>query len=153
ADQYTVSVLSGAGFATSTQVLSGTADDAAWQTVTFNISSWAGQSIKLKAAQVTGQVGGDDAGLMAVTIPSWSVTGTTTLPTGGPTGKYARTNGNLTSSAFTLAADVQQLKLDYKGDGAGASFYLELLRGVDFSTVVDLAGNVAQDTTQWKTLK
>jgi RHS repeat-associated protein len=154
-DQYTVKLLSGAGYTTVTQVATGTATDDAWQTVRISAASWLGQSVKLQVlrAGALGRLGVDDGGLMLIDLPSWTVTDDTTKVTGGPSGAYARTNGRLTSSAFTLATDVQQLRVAYKGDAAGSSFYLELLRGADFSQVVDLAGNVVGDTTQWQTLK
>jgi YD repeat-containing protein len=155
ADQWYVSVLSGPTFATSTQVAVQASDEPdAWRTVSFGVAQWAGQQVKLEVRRQLGTVGLDDAGVQGVSIPNWTTSGTTTLLTGGPTGKYVRTDGQLTSSAFTLAAAVQQLSLAYKGDSAGALFYVELLRGADFSQVVDLGGGqIPADQTQWKTFK
>jgi RHS repeat-associated protein len=151
--QYKVWVLSGAGFATSTQVALGYANYG-WQTVRFNVSSWQGQQIKIKAEEIAYDVAFDDFGIQSVDIPSWVVTGNTSVLNGGPTGKYVRTDGQLTSSAFTLDANVQQLSLAYKGEGALSQFYLELLRGPDFSQVVDLNGGVIlADPNEWKTFK
>jgi RHS repeat-associated protein len=154
ADQYKVQVLSGATYATVTDVvITTTAGDAAWDTARFNVSTWAGQSIKIKVSRVSGKVGVDDVGLMSMDVPSWEVTKDARPETGGPSGKYVSTDGNLTSQAFTIPSNVQQMTLKYKGVSSGASFYLELLRGGSYSTVTDLAGNVAMDTANWKTLK
>jgi len=151
--QYKIWVLSGAGFGTSTLVALGYANSG-WQTIPFNILSWQTQQIKVKVEEVAFKLGVDDFGVQWVDVPSWAVTANTSVLTGGPTGKYIRTDGQLTSSAFTLHADVQQLSLAYKGDSSGAEFYLELLRGADFSQVVDLGGGViGADTSQWKTYK
>jgi hypothetical protein len=152
-DQYKVSLLSGSGFATSTQLAFTTANDA-WETQRYNAASWLGQPVKLKVERFLGTVGVDDVGLQSIDLPSWTVTGNPTRLTGGPTGAYVRTDGQLTSAAFTLATDAQQLSVAYKGDTAGAQFYLELLRGADFSQVVDLAGGtIVADQTRWKTSK
>jgi RHS repeat-associated protein len=151
--QYRVFVLSGANFGTSTQVALGYAAYG-WQSVRFNVSSWQGQQIKIKVEEVAYKIGADDIGVQSVDVPNWTVTADTSLNTGGPTGKYVRTNGQLTSSAFALASDVQQLGLAYKGGSTTSLFYFELLRGQDFSQVVDLGGGaIGADQSQWKTLK
>ncbi|HXK36832.1 MAG TPA: DUF6531 domain-containing protein, partial [Candidatus Paceibacterota bacterium] len=151
--QYKVSVLSGAGFETVTQVALGSAAYG-WQTIRFNVSSWQGQQIKIKTEEVLYGIGVDDVGIQSVDVPQWDVTKDTSLLPEGPSGNYVRTNGQLTSSAFTLADDVQQLGVTYKGDSASSLFYLELLRGPDFSEVIDLGGGtIPGDQTQWKTIK
>jgi hypothetical protein len=151
-DQYKVFLLSGPTYGTNTQLGFTTAADT-WTTLRYDAGGWLGQSVKLKVQHYLGRVAVDDAGVQQIDLPSWTVTADTTRVTGGPSGAYARTNGQLTSGAVTLAADVQQLSVAHKGDAAGSSFYLELLRGADFSQVVDLSGNVIGDQTQWKTLK
>jgi hypothetical protein len=154
ADQYKVYLLSGTNFATSTQLAFTDAADS-WTTQRYNACSWLGQQVKLKVERFLGTVGVDDVGLQSIDLPSWTITGNTTRQTGGPTGAYARTDGQLTSAAFSLPADAQQLSVAYKGDSAGAQFYLELLRGADFSQVVDLnnGSTIVADTSQWKTFK
>ncbi|OGO09483.1 MAG: hypothetical protein A2Y61_07925 [Chloroflexi bacterium RBG_13_60_13] len=150
--QYKVHVLSGANFETTTTVAMGYAAYG-WQTVRGNVSPWQDQEVKIKVEEIAYNIGTDDIGEQSVDIPEWSVTGDTSLLSGGPSGKYIRTPGQVTSSTFTLDDDVQQLSLAYKGDSVVSIFYLELLRGPDFSQVTDLAGAVYGDQNQWKTLK
>jgi RHS repeat-associated protein len=149
--QYKVYVLSGPGFETSTQAALGYADYG-WQTVLANVSDWQGQQIKLKVAEVAYSIGTDDIGRQWVEVSEWDVTEDTRLEEGGPGGNYVSTNGKVTSSAFTLDPDVQQLSLRYSATEF-TTFYVELLRGPDFSEVVDLAGYMSADETQWKSLK
>ncbi|HLC23193.1 MAG TPA: hypothetical protein VJL08_01985, partial [Dehalococcoidia bacterium] len=153
---YYIYVLSGPGFGTSTQVTYGTAPSA-WQDVRFNVSSWQGQQIKIKVRQPVANsafaLAADDFGLQKVEVPQWDVTADTSIVAGGPNGKYVRTNGQLTSSAFTLPADVQQLSLLYRGGAPSSVFHVYLLRGPGFSEVITLKPNVSADETAWKTLK
>lgn len=58
ADQYYLKVLSGSGYATITQVATGTVDDS-WQTIHFNAVAWRGQSIELQVVQAYGNLGVD----------------------------------------------------------------------------------------------
>ncbi len=156
ADQYQVYLLSGADFATSTLVknTSYARSDDTWETVHVNVSPWAGQQVKLKVVLMVNSIGIDDAGVPWVDVPQWGITQDTTLVSGGPTGAYARTNGNLVSAPITLGGGVQQLSLSYRGDGTSPLFYVELLRGADFSQVVDIGGGViTADLAQWKTLR
>jgi hypothetical protein len=67
-DQTYVKVLSGGSYATSTTVVSATLDDD-WATYSFDLSSWVGQSIKLKVDVIIGTVGVDDVGIQCLELP------------------------------------------------------------------------------------
>jgi len=161
--QFQLYLLSGANFATSTQ-LAFTGLAAGWQTLRYAVATYAGQTVKLQVKQYHGSVGVDDVGLQHVDVPGWGVSGTpfsgqandTSLVSGTPTGQVVRTNGTLTSSAFSVASAAQQLSLLYKGDSAGDSFYVKLLSGPTYAAATDLnAGSVIAppDQTTWRTFK
>ncbi|MBI5948569.1 MAG: RHS repeat protein [Chloroflexi bacterium] len=152
-DQYNVYVLSGSGFATSTLVTSGTAADSDWETASFNLTAWAGQQVKLQVKRVSNKVAVDDLGPMRVDVAGWLPSKTAQVLSGGPSGSYVSIDGNLTSSAFTIPAGTQQLKLAYKGETSPSIFYVELLRGPDFATVTDINGgsSVSGDPATWQT--
>jgi hypothetical protein len=162
--QFSLYLLSGSGYTTSTQLALGVSTTASWQTFHYSIATFAGQSVKLQVKEATYSVGIDDVGLQHQDIPNWGISGNpvggqandTSLVTGTPTGQAVRTNGTLTSSAFTLASGAQQLSLLYKGDSAGDSFNVTLLSGTGYSTVTDLNGGGAispPDQTTWETFK
>jgi RHS repeat-associated protein len=164
-DAYHLYVLSGTGFGTSTQVAYLKVVGDTWETTQVNVGAWQGQQVKVQVSLAAYTIAVDDIGVQRVEVPQWSVTGTTTpaanqtaganasVVAGGPTGSYVRTNGTLTTPAFTLASDVQQLSVAYKGEGSLPTFVLELLRGAGFSQVVSLTGDIFADTAQWKTAK
>jgi YD repeat-containing protein len=162
--QFSLYLLSGSGYTTSTQLALGVSTTASWQTFHYSIATFAGQSVKLQVKEYTYSLGIDDVGLQRQDIPGWGISGTpvggqandTSLVTGTLTGQAVRTNGTLTSSAFTLDPHVQQLSLLYKGDSPGDSFNVKLLSGTGYSTVTDLNGGGAispPDQTTWETFK
>jgi len=162
--QFSLYLLSGTGYSTSTTLTLGSSTTGSWQTLRYSIATFAGQSVKLEVKEYNNAVGIDDVGLQHQDIPNWGISGNpvggqandTSLVTGTPTGQAVRTNGTLTSSAFTLSSSAQQLSLLYKGDSPGDSFYVKLLSGSGYSTVTDLNGGGAispPDQTTWLTFK
>ncbi len=152
-DQYRVQILSGATYSTVTQLGSGTVSDS-WQQFSYNVSTWQGQSVKLRIASIylLGTVGVDDIGVQSITLPGWTVSGATQVVDEGNGNHYVSTNGTLTSAAFVLDPNLQQISLRYRGDdGSADTFYVKLLRGTNFSEEVDLAGYQAAGAT-WQTL-
>lgn len=150
-DKYKAFVLSGSDFATSTQIAFATAADS-WTAIRVSFTTWQGQSVKLRVERYQGTVGLDDAGLCVVEVPNWAVTGMPRRLEGGPTGAYVFTDGRLTSAPVVLAFDAQRLSLRVRrGQGitSVSSYYVELLRGPDFTTVTSLDYDVVDDT--WKT--
>jgi len=152
-DQYKLAVLSGSGFGTATQVAFTTAADA-WTVVRVNVVAWRGQEIELRPERFTGAVGFDDAGPPRVDLPGWEVEAgkDAAVLTGGPDGAHARTSGILTTTAFALAADAQQVSLRYLPASSGTGVTVDLLRGAGFGTVVALApGGLRGAPGQWQT--
>jgi hypothetical protein len=147
-DQYVVRVLSGAGYATSTEVASGVAADT-WTPVLFNLGPWVGQSVKVRVERTaTGSIGVDDLGVQRIEVPGWTATDEAVGVDDGQGGTGVRFDGHLISSAFTLPTDVQQLYFRYRpSDQSGTGVYAELLRGPTFTTVTNLAGGVLGGTS------
>jgi RHS repeat-associated protein len=133
-DKAIVEVLSGTGFGTTTQV-------------------WSGQDVKLKVRNNGGTVGVDDVGVQRAEIPGWTIPSGAVLVAGPLGGSAVKINGSLTSSAFTLPSDVQQLFFRYRAsDPSGTGVYAELLRGPTFGTVTALAGGpLGGPSGVWKT--
>ena len=75
---YTIYVLSGSGYGTSTNVFSGTqADSSSWGTKTFGIGDFAGQSIKFKVVPASNTtVSVDRAAVSRNEVPGWAAAGT-----------------------------------------------------------------------------
>jgi hypothetical protein len=153
ADQYRAYLLSGPSFGTSTQLAFTTAADGAWTTVRVNPATWRGETVKLKLDRYAGTVGVDLVGVQLVELVDWETTGTISrLTGGGPDGWFAEASGDLTSAAFDLPADAQNLTLRYKAGQAGASFTVSLRYGENFASAVNLSGaTVSGSTTEWKT--
>lgn len=155
ADQVNVAVLSGSGYGTSTTVIAGAAP-ATWTTYRFGLAAWRGQSIELRVTRSGVGAGGvDDVGVQRVEVPSWVPGDDAVYVAGSPSGNAVRTSGSLTSAAFTLPADVQQLSLRYRvSDANGTGLYPELLTGSGFATVVALSGGPLGGTIgAWTTYK
>ena len=153
ADQVYVYVLSGASFATSTRVATNlNVPDGAWTRLPFNLVAWRGQSIELQVTRQYGRVGVDDLGTQRVDVPGWEPSKDAALAPGGVTGNAVSLGGSLTSDAFTIAADAQQLTLAYQQE-TNSIFYVELLRGSGFATVTDIgSGAIGDAAMTWKTL-
>lgn len=148
---YYLDVLSDPTYATVTTIASTDTVAAGWSTVRYKLDSWVGQSIKLRVRRHSGTLGVDDLALQMMEVPGWTVTGTSYQRSGGPSGSYVQTDGQITSGALALAADAQQLSLKYFAvTGYTASFYIELLYGTNFSQVATLDYLIA-DATEWKT--
>lgn len=153
ADGYYIYVLTGPAYATSTLVAFGNAGDSAWETSRWNVGAWQGQSIKVKVDKGSNKVGVDDIGLSTVDVDGWLATKDARHETGGPTGDYVTTDGDLVSVAFTIPAGAQHLTLKAKDPGTNSIFYVELLRGPTFATVTALGGGPEYPTSLWKTYK
>ncbi len=153
-DQYRIEVLSGATCVTVTKVAVSTNAPDTWQPVQLNLGAWQGQSIKLRITSLYGAVGIDDIALQQNIAPHWQVTDTPFVLTEGNGNRYLSTNGTLTSAAFTLASDMQQISLRHRGSGATNSFLVKLLRGPDFNQEIDLTtGSVGSAIGNWQTYK
>ncbi len=153
ADSYYIDVLSGPTFGTTTQVAFGNVGDAAWETARWNVSQWQGQTIKVKVRKGSNKLGVDDIGISNVEVQHWDVTKDTRHESGGPTGDYVTTNGELVSQPFTIEPGAQHLTLKAKDPGSNSIFYVELLRGPTFSTVTTLGGGPEYPTSEWKMYK
>ncbi len=152
-DSYSIDVLTGPDFSTRTEVAFGNAEDADWQTIRWNVQQWQGQIIKVRVKRSWNKIGVDDIGVAYVAVQHWDVTKDTRHESGGPTGDYVTTNGNLTSQPFTIEPGAQHLTLRAKDPGSTSIFYVELLRGPTFSTVTNLGGGPEYPTSEWKTYK
>jgi RHS repeat-associated protein len=137
--QYQIAVAPGPSFATFTSVASGTAPTA-WQPISFSISAWRGQQVKVRVKPTYGWILADDvASIQRVDVPQWDISSGTTRIDDGAGGHYASTGGNVTSSALALPSGVQNVSVRVRSEGTSTTFYVELLRGTNFSTVVSLA--------------
>jgi RHS repeat-associated protein len=149
--QYKVYVAAGPSFSTFTEVLFGFGSSD-WQTVRFNLSSWAGQQIEVRVSSVYSTIYSDNfAARQILEVPSWDVTGNASLTSDGSGGHYVSTNGALTSSAIPLPTKVQDLSLRIRSEGSLTSVYVELLRGSNFSAVVTL--EYVGIGSSWQTLR
>jgi hypothetical protein len=153
ADKAIVEVLSGAGFGTTTQVWSGTAGDGSWTTVEFFAQTWAGQDVELKVRNNGGTVGVDDVGVQRAKIPGWTIPSGAQIVAGSPSGSAIKIDGTLTSAAFTMPADAQQLTVRYRAsDTSGTGVYVDLLHGAGFATVEPISvGVLGGPSGVWKT--
>ncbi|HLZ73267.1 MAG TPA: hypothetical protein VKV26_25465 [Dehalococcoidia bacterium] len=154
AGQFSVSLLSGSGYTTSTTLATNVATTTRWQTFSYGVGTLAGQSVEIKVVQNAFTVAVDDVGLQTQDVPAWTVSGTASEGAGGPTGHYVSTTGTITSSPFTLASNEQQLSLSYSGSGSSVLFYVSLLSGTGYATRIDLGNGTVQATPgTWQTFK
>ena len=130
-----------------------------WTTARATVTALRGQSVRMRTTLgATGSVGVDDEGVMRVDFPGWEITGMGTPIGGGANGttNAAQLDGNgvLTSSAFTIGNDVEQLAVSYKSDAAGTSnVRVELLTGANFGTAtVFNNGDLTADQT-WRVVR
>lgn len=151
--KFSVYVLSGAGFATETTMISQSNTALGWKTVYVSLEAFKGQTIKIKVAEYNNQVGVDDIQLWDE-VPDWDTVGATSGE--GTTDKYATlaaSGDKLISAPFTLPTDAQQLSLDWDPNGTGATqFYVEALSGGSFGTTTQLL-YVSDSDQSWETLK
>lgn len=138
--EYRMYVLSGAGYATSTEVAQ-SGGGSSWADHRINLQSFQGQSIKLKIEDAYGgQFRVGSLGFQVVDVPNWRVPNGVTRVSDGQGGTAVRFGGNLTSEAFTIPEEAQQLTFRYRAsDQSGTSIWVELLRGPTFSTVTGIA--------------
>jgi hypothetical protein len=169
APQWEVIVRSGAGYTTETSVLvlylTGNLE-----TYSFPLNLWTGQSIKVRFHNVAYQGAFDDIALQFVDVPGWTLSGgtlpwSTALPLGAT--RVAGTNldnetegtaislydESLTSPAFTVDADAQQLSVRHKGVSSSSDFKVFLLSGTGYATSVSLSGTstIASSPSAWQT--
>jgi RHS repeat-associated protein len=148
--QYQIQIATGPSFSTYTTVASGFAPTA-WQPVRFALgTTYAGQQIKLRVRSAYGWIATDDIGIQQQDLPGWSTAGDTTRGNDGTGNHYASTQGILTSSAFQIPANVQNISLRIRSESGSAQVTVYLLRGADFSTVTQIHYEGA--TTTWKTV-
>jgi hypothetical protein len=143
--QYNVAIAT-APYSTWTTLSSGVAPTS-WQAVSFNVSAYAGQQVKVRVMATFNWIWADDVfGTQSTDIPSWSVSGTATRVTDG-TNHYIASGGTLTSSATTLPSTAQHVSFRLRSASASSYVYVELLRGTGFSEVVQLG--VQALTSSW----
>lgn len=148
--QYQIQIATGPSFSTYTTVASGIAPTT-WQPVRFVLgTSYAGQQIKLRVRSAYNWIAVDDIGIQQQDLPGWSTAGDTTRVNDGTGNHYASTQGILTSSAFQIPANVQNISLRIRSESGSAQVTVYLLRGADFSTVTQIHYEGA--TTTWKTV-
>jgi hypothetical protein len=93
--------------------------------------------------------------------PEWTInSGTPSIVSGGPTGKFLRTYPSaqevvLTSSAFSAQASAQIIGFDYRYQGSGCSVYdINVLRAPDFATEENIPGaGGSSGPTSWTSNK
>ena len=157
ADQVQVDVLSGAGYATVTTVLGEIVPDS-WTTLQFMLAAWAGESVKLRVKAAYQNVLVDDIGIQIVELPGWLVESDTEgdpeierIDNAGDHSLRLAT-GSVTTAAFTLDAEAQQLQFSYRAGSASSQFDVELLHGTAYSQVTQLDTTVqTSDQVNWQT--
>ena len=148
--QYQIQIATGPTFSTYTTVASGIAP-ASWQPVPFVLGpTYAGQQIKLRVRSAYNWVATDDIGIQQQDLPGWSTTGDTTRVDDGTGNHYASTQGMITSSAFQIPANAQNISLRIRSESGSAQVTVYLLRGAGFSTRTQIHYEGA--TTTWKTV-
>jgi RHS repeat-associated protein len=147
---YEVWVAPGPSFSTFTRVAYGNSP-ADWTNVRFDLVPYRGQQIKVRFKPTVGTALADDLGVQWIEVQSWEVTGSATWTADGQGGHYVASDATLTSSAYTIPAGAQNLKVKARSAGTSTTFSAELLTGVEFSTVVYL-DDYAVDGT-WATLR
>ncbi len=113
-----------------------------WTTKTLNLSQWAGQSIKLRF-EGTGTVGVDNAGIMKVALPNWSLNisdygEVPTVESGGPSGNYARLYGgnhNVFTGAFTVPSFPPELQFRRTFLVGNSSLSVAVMSGPNFENL------------------
>jgi hypothetical protein len=148
--QYQIQIATGPSFSTYTTVASGFAPTA-WQPVRFVLgTTYAGQQIKLRVRSAYNWIAVDDIGIQQQELPGWSTGGDTTRGNDGTGNHYASTQGIITSSAFQIPANVQNISLRIRSESGSAQVTVYLLRGAGFSTRTQIHYEGA--TTTWKTV-
>ncbi|HEY3212385.1 MAG TPA: RHS repeat-associated core domain-containing protein [Actinomycetota bacterium] len=148
--QYQIQIATGPNFSTYTTVASGIAP-ASWQGVRFYLgTTYAGQQIKLRVRSAYNWIAVDDLGIQQQDLPGWSTSGDTRRIDDGSGNHYATTNGTITSSAFQIPANAENLSFRIRSEGDVTQTTVNLLRGTDFSTVTQIHYDAATPT--WKTV-
>lgn len=137
--QYEIHVAPGPDFTAFTKVASGTSP-ASWQFVRFNVSAWRGQPIKVRFDAVNQQSEVDEIGRLFLEVPDWSVTGDASLVEDGDNNHIA-TTGTLTSRPITVQEEMLNVAVNVRSANT-SGYYIELLRGADFATVVLLGSGI-----------
>jgi RHS repeat-associated protein len=145
--QYNVAVAT-APYSSWTTLSSGVAPTS-WQAVSFNVSAYAGQQVKVRVMATYNWIWADDVfGSQSTELPGWSVSGTATRDADG-TNHYVTSAGTLTSSATTLATTAQHVSFRLRSASTSSFVYVELLRGTGYSEVIELA--TQELTSSWAT--
>jgi RHS repeat-associated protein len=148
--QYQIQIATGPSFSTYTTVASGFSPTA-WQPVRFPLgTTYAGQQIKLRVRSAYGWNAVDDIGIQQQDLPGWSTAADTTRVDDGTGNHYASTHGTITSGAFQIPANAQNISWRMRSDSGSAQVTVYLLRGANFSTVTQIHYEGA--TTSWKTV-
>jgi RHS repeat-associated protein len=148
--QYQIQIATGPSFSTYTTVASGIAPSS-WQAVRFALGPpYAGQQIKLRVRSAYNWIAADDIGIQQQDVPGWSTLGDTRRVDDGTGNHYVSTNGTITSSAFQIPANVQNISVRIRSESGSAQVNVYLLRGADFSTRTQIHYEGA--TTTWKTV-
>jgi RHS repeat-associated protein len=148
--QYQIQIATGPSFSTYTTVASGFSPTT-WQPVRFALgTTYAGQQIKLRVRSSYGWNAVDDIGIQQQDLPGWSTAADTTRVNDGTGNHYASTTGTITSSAFQIPANAQNISWRMRSESGSAQVTVYLLRGADFSTVSQIHYEGA--TTTWKTV-
>jgi RHS repeat-associated protein len=143
-----VYVLSGPDFGTSTLVK----DDkclacGTWSTTTIDVSTYLGQSIKLKFSRYAGTVGIDAVRIQEL-FPGFEVAGTyARAKEGGDASAQLASGSTLTTAPFTVHADAQSGSVELRAETTNAQYQLQVATGPSFSTYTTLDSGVAP--TAW----
>jgi len=135
-DQYRIWMAVGPDFSSWTQLAVGSVGDF-WNTVNLNLGAQRGLEIKLRVQGVLNTIGADDIGVQQIPVPGWETPDGSASRLQEDGNSYVETSSRLVSSPYAVASTADHLTLRVRSSGS-LSYYVELLRGSDFSQVVTL---------------
>lgn len=145
--------LSGVDYSTETQLFYGSTSSTTWETIHYNLSGFAGQSIKLKYRKYgvgTGHL--DDLAAQRVEVVDWDGVTEDARVEEEAGNHYVSTNGELYSHPFTLPADVDHLLLRYRGGSSTTIFRIRLFGGPSYDDELFVVQENGEQGV-WNTLK
>jgi RHS repeat-associated protein len=145
--EYRIRVATGPSFS-SYSLLKFGAPTTDWSTISFDVSDYQGQEIKVRVDRL-GTISFDDIGLLKTEVPEWSVSGHTNVQHEIDGNSFVATRGSLVSAPLEIPENADNFSFRTRGVGASSTYYTEILRGPDFSTVVQLKYDTMP--TEWTT--
>jgi len=142
-----VYVLSGPDFGTSTLVK----DDkcfacGTWSTTTIDVSTYLGQSIKLKFSRYAGTVGIDAVRVLEL-FPGFEVAGTYARKVdAGDAHAQLASGSTLTTAPFAVDPDAQSGSVELRAETTGGQYQIQVATGPSYSTYTTLESGTAPST-------